>query len=176
MQVTGFQTQRLTVQNWSSDLDDPAKRAALVSALTPILTPAVLLHLPEPLQLADAPHAVSDWITDRAEESDVMTIRDMSDNTMLGLLILAVFPEPDAPSTVHLGYLLGERAWGKGYATELLEGLISWVQDQATPVMLLGGVERDNPASAKVLLKNGFSILPELATETSDMYRRVIAP
>ena len=176
MRLDAFQTERLNVQNWTSQLADPAQRAALVKALTAILTPNVLRHLPEPLHLPKGGMAVNDWITDRAAESDVMTLVDKTDGAVLGLLILAVFPEAAGGSTMHLGYLLGEQAWGKGYASELIKGLILCLQNQKEPIELLGGVERENPASAKVLVKNGFEIAPEFATETSDMFRRVIAP
>ncbi|MGJ8582478.1 MAG: GNAT family N-acetyltransferase [Marinosulfonomonas sp.] len=176
MRLDAFQTERLNVQNWTSQLNDPAQHAALVTALTAILTPTVLQHLPEPLHLPKGATAVSDWITDRAAESDVMTLVDKTDGAVLGVLILAIFPDAEGSSSMHLGYLLGEQAWGKGYASELIKGLILCLQHQKEPIELLGGVERANPASARVLVKNGFVIAPELATETSDMFRRLIAP
>lgn len=54
----------------------------------------------------------------------------------------------------HLGYLLAEEQLGKGLASELFHAFIkqaeSWYK-------LIGGVDKHNFASAKVLLKPGFT-------------------
>ena len=172
-QVEKYQTERMLVQNWAKHLNNLQQHRTLVDELKSILSPAVLRHLPEPLQLADGQDAIDDWIAARAAESDVLTIRDLATSELLGLLILAEFPEPNAPTTVHLGYLFSESAWGKGYATELLSGLIDWLRGKDQSVQLLGGVEKENVASARVLQKNGFEKAEELSIGSTDMFRLV---
>lgn len=114
--------------------------------------------------------AIDGWITARAAESEVMMARDQATDSLLGLLILAEFTEFEVLTTVHLGYLSSENAWGNGYATELISGLIKWYKDESQSVQLLGCVETNNVASAKVLQKNGFKLAEELSNETTDMF------
>ncbi|EBA03344.1 hypothetical protein RB2150_01774 [Rhodobacteraceae bacterium HTCC2150] len=173
---TGFQfeTPRLDVQPWDQTLSDNALRARLVDQLATILTPPVLHHLPKPLQLAQPPHAIENWINERAAESAVLTIYDKANHSLLGLMILASFPQDNATTTVHLGYLLGETTWGKGFASELIMGLITEYKNQATPLRLLGGVETSNPASARVLVKNGFSRVETISTAETEFYELIL--
>ncbi|MCX8954203.1 hypothetical protein OU790_12230, partial [Ruegeria sp. NA] len=54
-------------------------------------------------------------------------------------------------------------------APELQQGL----QDALAPgpvVRLIAGVGRDNPGSARVLEKTGFTLWPEPASDTADIY------
>lgn len=166
-----FDTARLKVNAWADDLNGAA-RQKLIEELGGILTPEVLQHLPEPLQISNTPEAIDAWIDDRVAESDVLAVREISSSTLVGLIILATFKEQVL--VVHLGYLLGETYWGKGLATELLRGLVGWYAKQGEPAELLGGVERDNIASAKVLQKVGFERAEELSIGTTDMFRCVI--
>ncbi len=92
------------------------------------------------------------------------------DAELLGLLILAEFPADNGPRVIHLGYLLGETAWGRGLATELISGLVSALRNLGEPIQLLGGVENANPASARVLVKNGFQLVERQSTHTTKMY------
>lgn len=167
MSLTNFTTDRLTLRDWSDDLNDPAKRAALDRALNSVITPPVLAPLPPPLQLANETDPLMRWITDRAAESEVSLICDTASGEILGLLILAIVS--DAPAKVHLGYLFAQPAWGKGYATEVLSGLVAQAAVHA-PVTLIGGVAHDNPASARVLTKTGFARDAAQSTSDTDMF------
>lgn len=161
---------RLRVQNWSEKVSNGEQRRQLIDELKDVLTPAVLQHLPEPLQIHDSGSAIKDWIEERAAESEVLTVRDRADDNLLGLLILAEFLEPETLKTVHLGYLFCEHAWGQGYATELISGLITWYRADCQSVQLYGGVETGNPASARVLVKNGFELDEGLSNSTTEMF------
>ena len=57
---------------------------------------------------------------------------------------------------VRLGYLLAEDAWGQGYASELVEAFVGWCRQHPPIASIVGGVARDNVASARVLTKSGF--------------------
>ena len=87
---------------------------------------------------------------------------------LLGLLILSYQPEA---WQVHLGYLFDETAWGQGYASELVGGVVTALAPVA-PVEGLGGVARDNPASARVLVKNGFAVRDDLSDAETEIYAR----
>lgn len=58
-------------------------------------------------------------------------------------------------SELRLGYLIVESRWGRGYATELLQGLVEWVRI-APFRRIVAGVASDNVASKRVLEKSGF--------------------
>ena len=135
LRVQRFETKRLRVERWT------ATRAA--APLRAILTPAVLAHLPPSLQEEDP----ETWIIDRLEKSDVYAIE--AEGALIGVLILA------RSEAVHLGYLLAEDAWGRGYGSELVQGLVAALRAEA-PVQLRAGVEVGNPASARILQKAGF--------------------
>jgi len=170
---SGFETSRLSVRPWRDDLDNDPRRENLYKELAAILTPDVLRHLPEPLQITDAPDAITRWVADRDAESDVYTVHAQGPDTLLGLLILVEFPEPDAGGTrhtIHLGFLFAENQWGKGYASELIDGLVHWTQNRNHRVQLLGGVAKDNPASARVLQKAGFVRIAEMSDDETDMF------
>ena len=71
------------------------------------------------------------------------------------LLFLAEWAASSAVE-IRVGYLLAEPYWGRGFASELIAGLVAWCRQQPSVEFLAGGVAADNPASARVLEKNGF--------------------
>ncbi|WP_163850325.1 GNAT family N-acetyltransferase [Pseudooceanicola aestuarii] len=170
MHLPAITTPRLNMRDWAPVLADPARRAWLVAALTPLLTPQVLAPLPPSLALQGVD--VSGWIAARAEECRVMLVlcRDSArDDALAGLVLLA----GDRARGLHLGYLLGQRHWGQGLATELVSGLVSGLSE-AGPVTLRAGVGRDNPASARVLQKAGFQRVAERSDIWTDHFIRRI--
>jgi RimJ/RimL family protein N-acetyltransferase len=57
----------------------------------------------------------------------------------------------------ELGYWLGHAHWGRGVMTRTMAMYVPWVMDQLSLLRLQATVLDINPASARVLLKNGFS-------------------
>lgn len=170
MRIAEFKTRRLLIQDWTPALEDDAARAGLQQALARILTPPVLKHLPPPLQF-DAEHDdIADWIDDRAAESDSLLV--FAEGVLIGLVLMAV-NDTEPIAEIHIGYLLAESAWGRGIATELLRGLVKSFKG-LEPAVLLGGVGRDNPASARVLRKAGFERDPGRSTPDTDIFKREI--
>lgn len=149
-----YQTLRLNILPWPSSAATPEK-------LSKILTPAVLAPLPDPLQLSTSPDR---WITDREEESEVLAVR-IHDGPLAGLIFLAEFGDD-----IHIGYLLGQRFWGQGLGSELILGLTKWLSETRSPARLLGGVAKNNPASARVLEKAGFTRDDTLSDAETDMF------
>lgn len=163
-----FETERLCVSHWGTLLRDPTRRAWLEACLADLLTPEVLKDLPPSMQLGTADHAIADWITERADESDVYLVRAGNRDDVLGLLVLVSF-EGAGATHVHLGYLLAQNAWGRGYASELVQGLVVTAQN-GPPCVLIGGVALDNPASARVLIKAGFARDAAQSLEDTDVF------
>ena len=153
-----FQTQRLTIHPWATTPATP-------DDLTALLTPAVLAPLPEPLQLTTS---AAEWIADREAEAETLAVLT-HDGRLAGLVFLAAF-ETD----IHIGYLLGEDHWGKGLGSELIQGLTEWLAQSRSPARLLGGVAKDNPASARILEKAGFTREDHLSDDVTDMFVQVI--
>ena len=60
---------------------------------------------------------------------------------------------------IRLGYLLSEGSWGKGFASELVQGFVNWCVGQTSIASIAGGVARTNHASRRVLEKNGFQLI-----------------
>ena len=100
----------------------------------------------------------------RDAESDIYLIRETGTDAFIGLMFL----KPPFNNDIHLEYLLGQSTLGQGFASELLEGLVLHVPK--TGFRLLGGVGRENPASAHVLRKTGFQLVPELSDTETEMF------
>lgn len=166
-----FTTPRLSVFSWKDVLTDPAARASLEAELGRVLTQEVLEHLPPPLQLKGGASSISDWIDARAAESEVHIVEGLLTSDLLGLLILAEGASDAERTELHIGYLFAKHAWGQGYASEMLVGLCT-VVSQTGSARLVGGVDTQNQASARVLQKAGFELNPELSTADTDMYVR----
>ena len=106
----------------------------------------------------------SQWIDARDAESDIYLIREIGTYAFIGLMFLT----PPFNNDIHLGYLLGQSTWGRGYASELIAGLVPHVPKNG--FCLLGGVGCKNLASAHVLRKTGFQLVPELSDTETEMF------
>ena len=60
------------------------------------------------------------------------------------------------PRRPEVGYWIGRPFWGRGYATEALEGALRWVKGDWRRNVVWAGHFADNPASGQVLCKAGF--------------------
>lgn len=171
--IDDFTTERLSIRHWSSDMGNAGPRLKLAKRLVQILTPAVLEHLPPVLQVAQRTDDVLSWMADRATESDVYLVSRNQDRIVIGLLLLVNDPHPGEMPTVHLGYLFDKSAWGRGYASELVGGLVKAARTKA-PVMLLGGVAKANMASAHILRKSGFVLQPDVSQGETDVFAMTV--
>lgn len=153
---------RLSVVYWADIIAVPVERRGLVKQLPDLLTPDVIAHLPPFFDLSD--QIIDHWIDARAAESDIYLVRETGTDAIIGLLFLT----PPSNNDIHLGYLFEQSTWGQGYATELLAGLVSHVPK--TGFRLLGGVGRKNPASAHILRKTGFHVVPELSDAETEIF------
>ena len=155
----------MDVRDWTADLIESDR---LMAELQTILSPEVLAPLPPSMQMTNG--GVRDWISALERQAQCLVIR--REEQMIGLLILADTGDAEIP-TLHIGYLLGEAEWGQGFTSELVRGLIE-VVSLRRPIRLVACVARDNPASARVLLKAGFASDPGLSSEETEMFQRRI--
>lgn len=156
--IADFETDRMRVARWDDLIVHGRTRANFATCLADMLTPPVLAHLPPSLHMRDPHSEISGWVDALAAQSAVYTVHVKETTTLVGLLIIAA-PTPQ-DQTLHLGYLLAESAWGRGYATELLRGLVL-VNDAGPRCQLRAGVARSNATSAQVLRKAGFVSTPD---------------
>ena len=63
---------------------------------------------------------------------------------------------PDPLGEIEIGYGTYEDFREKGYMTEAVGGMIGWARTQHGVSAIRASTEKDNPASFKVLQKNGF--------------------
>lgn len=145
-----FETVRLHIAPWQNDRD----RAEFRSELTQALTPAVLEYLPPSMAFDGKTEDIQAWIDERERKSDVFSIKEKTTGAFVGLFFVFV-SEGEANSQIrHIGYLLSESYWGQGIASEALSAVVTHLPEQ----VLKAGVAKDNPASARVLMKAGFEI------------------
>jgi RimJ/RimL family protein N-acetyltransferase len=122
-----------------------------------ILTPKATAQLPDDWQIITSHQAAQKWLLQRLAEGPVYKISKKDSHSLIGFLFLYE-TNTNAGLELRLGYLLSEHFWGKGLASELIGGLITECKQQGVHY-LIGGVTKDNIASAKVLTKNGFALV-----------------
>jgi len=151
-----FSTSRLLVKEWHSFTSENMGGRVLPDVVAAMLTPSVTRQLPTGWQGAYTRERAQQWIADRDAEGVTLLVVERGDGNPVGLVIL--FESGDAAAQkieLRLGYLLSEESWGRGLASELLEGFVGWCRTNAIS-SVEGGVERGNDASRRVLEKNGF--------------------
>ena len=154
-----FETARLRVSRWPSEVGKES--IDLPSVVAQLLTPNVTASLPEPWHGPYSRSRAARWIQDRDAEGTTLLVEDRSSAEPIGLVLLHDSSQVgDSSTELRLGYLVAEAYWGRGYATELLNGFIRWTR--SSPYRrVVAGVASDNTASKRVLEKSGFHRLPE---------------
>jgi [ribosomal protein S5]-alanine N-acetyltransferase len=162
-----FVTDRLIVGEWQLLSVSNKDMAKEVSA---ILTPRVSQSLPEDWRGEYSEDRAAKWLEDLDQEAAILLVLERPSKSAVGLTILFESDEKQSGRSIRIGYMLSENAWGKGYATELLQGLIGWCR--TTDISsIIGGVERDNFASQRVMEKNGFVVLSNTQSRAELLYQ-----
>ena len=71
----------------------------------------------------------------------------------------------DAIHKISAGYRLKEEYWGRGIATEALEMIVRYLYEETEIEIITASTMVENKASARVLMKNGFSLVESGAEE-----------
>lgn len=77
-------------------------------------------------------------------------------NELIGT-INVVDNKPELQTKI-LGYVIGEAYWGAGYMTEALDAVINYLFTHTEVNRIEASHDIENPASGKVMLKNGMSL------------------
>ena len=113
----------------------------------------------------------------------ILFYSDCVDNGQLPFVLGVVLKETDEligdtgisevegkPNETEIGYCIGQKYRGKGYATELLSAVSGFVGSRFGIEVLWGRVVHGNQASAKVLEKNGYRFVKEEFGAEDDPY------
>ncbi|MBY5991180.1 GNAT family N-acetyltransferase [Ferrimonas balearica] len=168
MNTLPFSTPRLNVGPLTPD-----PGPTLLMQIPELLSPRATRHLPSGWQGIHTEDASRSWLSERQAEGQLMAVRLRGTDELVGLLMLSNTTRVQTGLTLHLGYVLAERWWGQGLASELVSGLAEWCQMDGRVSALIGGVVRDHAASVKVLEKSGFEpVEVETAPETVQFFER----
>lgn len=63
-----------------------------------------------------------------------------------------------APAAAEIIYALAPSAWGRGYAGELVAGLVGWARERRGLATVLATIDPDNLASCKIVERQGFEL------------------
>ena len=143
-----YQTSRLSVVEVFSG----APENEVLVSITELLTPTVVESLPPYFRNINSISDAQGWFNKMVSESRLFMVRHKGTNTTIGMVFLWIGNDGDA----HIGYLLGALYWGKGYATELLKGLIEFIRHESKIKRLIAGVATNNVVSSRLLHKLGF--------------------
>lgn len=145
-----FESQRLTVVEITGGFDS-SKHAYLLDRLPKILTMAVVENLPPYFHEVSSSEQARIWLERMLLESRLLQVEAWN-HELIGFLFAHVENDQHA----HIGYLLAEEYWGRGLATELLQGFIHEAENSESWLKIIGGVDQFNTASAGLLKKLGF--------------------
>ncbi|WP_298160621.1 GNAT family N-acetyltransferase [Brevundimonas sp.] len=120
------------------------------------------LRMPYPYRPADAEAFVTDVAAQNPARANTFLIEheDLGPVGVIGLF-------EDADLAPEIGYWIGRSFWGRGFATEALEGALVWAGKRWRRRALMSGHFADNLASARVLEKAGFLYTGEVRRQFS---------
>lgn len=162
-----FTTARLLVDHWHHLGADDWREQQLPDVVCQLLTESVVAPLPPSWHGRYDRVRAEAWIAERDAEGDTLLVIEVASGQPIGLVILF---DADDTGDLRLGYLLAESSWGMGFASELIAGLADWGRARGVR-SITGGVAFDNPASSRVLEKNGFVLQAPSADAQEHIYK-----
>ncbi len=151
------ETRRLTLR--APGLQDCPRIAALAN--DPDIA-RMTLRMPHPFGVGDAEAFVVSVAGQDPARATTFLI-EHEDHGPVG--VLGLFQDKDpVPET---GYWIGREFWGRGLATEALEGALVWASKRWKRRALVAGHFTDNPASGRVMEKAGFLYTGEVREDFS---------
>jgi RimJ/RimL family protein N-acetyltransferase len=109
------------------------------------------LRMPHPYSVADAEAFVLQVAAQDPVRARTFLI-EHEDQGPVG--VIGLFE--DADPAPEVGYWIARPFWGRGFATEALQGATAWASKAWKRRALMAGHFSDNPASGRVLEKAGF--------------------
>lgn len=141
-----IETRRLALR--APDITDAPRLAALMDDYD---IARMTSQVPHPYSLAAAEdHVARSHAGDPRSHREFMI--ELEDEGVIGGL--GLFPSEGGHTEV--GYWIGKAWWGRGFATEALQGVLGWAASDWRRKVVVAGHFADNPASGEVLCKAGF--------------------
>ena len=94
--------------------------------------------------------------------STLWTAISKMENKMIG--DVCIVGEPNSNGEIEIGYGTYEEFQNKGFMTEIVSGIITWIRTQAIVKSIIASTEKTNTASFNVLKKNNFIKIGETET------------
>ena len=141
-----LETRRLALR--SPGAQDISRLAALANDAD---IARMTLRMPHPFSTADAEAFVLGVAGQDPARARTFLV-EHEDHGPVG--VIGLFEDGDPAPEV--GYWIGRPFWGRGYATEALQGALVWASKRWRRRALVAGHFIDNPASGRVLEKAGF--------------------
>jgi RimJ/RimL family protein N-acetyltransferase len=152
-----IETRRLALR--APDMSDAPRLAALMNDND---IARMTSRVPHPYDLSDAENFVAN-----AQGCDPRTDRsfliELEDQGVVGGLGFNGTPD----GRTEVGYWIGREWWGRGLATEALQGALVWAGRDWRKRFVIAGHFADNPASGGVLVKAGFLYTGEVQPRPS---------
>lgn len=109
--------------------------------------------IPNPYTVMDALR----WIAQASQQTPQSHFAIVQDGLLVGSI--GCTPQTDIyRKTLEVGYFIGQQHWGKGIATKAVSIIIDYVWQQFDVVRIEARTLAYNPASMRVLQKNGFTL------------------
>ena len=142
----------VTVALARAEIGDRGEFARLLGVLVPNNWP--------PETLSDALPVFLSWLEaapDRVGWFSWYALAAGDDATAKVLVASGGFMGPPQDGTVEIGYSVLPQFQGRGYATEMVGGLVRWAMGQPGVVRVVAETDWTNLASVRVLSKSGFA-------------------
>jgi len=148
MQGVIIATERLDLQ-WFTLAEAPALQKICESKQVAAMSGSIAHPYPE----GKAEKFIREY-AEKIEQGDayVFAIIERSTGDLLGDSMLIINKQHHS---AEFGYLLKEECWGKGYATEILAGMIEYAFETLCLRRIVGICSANNEASARIMEKNG---------------------
>lgn len=165
-----FLTQRLSVGPWHSAAGEYG--IDLNEAVAAILTPNTTGALPAAWRGDYSLDRARRWVVERDGEFPTLLVVLRSSSEPVGLMLLHEEGNGGGGLTdLRIGYVISDSRWGEGIASELVDGLVDWARSQPNVGSIRAGVEPQNAASVRVLIRNGFRLSGRDPAEETDTYQ-----
>lgn len=163
-----FDTARLRVLPWRQFIESISE---LAQAIAPVTTPKVMATLPPSWSSLDTNQERIHWIMEREQEGLCLCFCDAKNGEVVGILLLSPQMMQGNCVDVRVGYFIAEEFWGRGFASEVVKGLVQIARSHELIDSVTGGVDPSNIGSVKVLTNNGFVHISDESNQHTHIYR-----
>lgn len=115
-----------------------------------------LVGFPYPMNLEKAKNKLQETIN-LNKKGDYYEFAIIVDKKFTGMVVLEK-PSKDK-KTFSLGYVIGRKYWNKGITSKAIKKIINFGFNRLKLKKIIADNDEDNPASGRVLEKNGFKLI-----------------